>query len=537
MEFSGRMIVRPMQPDALQQAGKGAFEQFVIRSRARDRVVRYAREYVRQTDEYIIKIPAGWNENTLSRTLMATGDYQYVEPDWFCYPVATPNDANYNAQWHHPKVQSPLAWDIVTGLNTQIVAVVDTGIDLTHPDLAPNRVPGFNSVDRLPEVGGGQVNDINGHGTHVAGDAAAIGNNSIGVAGMGWNFKIMMIRTSNSPGGGAFISDMMAGALWAVENGAKSVSVSYAGVDAATIGTTGTAIKNMNGLLLFAAGNDNRNLDGFFHPDTIVVGASTQTDTKAGFSAYGRAVHLFAPGVNIISTTNGGGYGSSSGTSMATPVANGAVAMIWAANPSLTAQEVHDIVLANCDVIGPSEIFGAGRINQFKNVTAALSQTPNVGLPIAIEAIEGTHVAGEVADIQAPNTGGASFDVASQAMGRLGQVASVDITIDTGAPGANFRTLALHIQGKATPMTLTTGSVFMMNWVTGKFELVGQFSLRSTNWREFDTEIRTNASRFVNDDGYVLTRFRANGARAGGRLGSTPFTLKTGFAKVAYTSN
>lgn len=536
MEFSGEMIVRPLQPAALANKGMGEFEQFVVRSRAKDRIRQYTIEYVPQTDEYIMKVPAGMNENQVSSMLMRTGDYQYAEPNWFCYPLATPNDPLYNQQWHHPKVQAPFAWDLVIGSATQIVAVVDTGIDLTHPDLAANRVPGFNSVDRLPETSGGQVNDINGHGTHVAGDAAAIGNNGVGVSGMGWNFKIMMIRTSNSPGGGAFTDDMMAGARWAAENGAKSVSVSYAGVDAATIGTTGTYLKSIGSLLLFAAGNDNRDLNGFFHEDTIVVGASTETDTKASFSAFGRAIHVFAPGTNILSTSNGGGYGPSSGTSMAAPVANGVVAMIFAANPNLSAQEVHDILRDNCDNIGSSSIFGSGRVNMFKAVSAAMASSPTIGLPVAVEAYEGTYLSGSLSDILSPNTGGPSFDVKSVDRGRLGHVAATLVTFDTGTPGASYRTLKVNLQGKATPTSLNTGTCYLWNYSSSKFEVVGQFSLRTTGWVDFSTEIRTNPGRYINPGGEVKLLFRANGARAGGRLPSAGFTLKTGHAKISFTT-
>lgn len=535
MEFSGEMIVRPLQPATLEQAGKGEFEQFVIRTRARDRIVRFAKEYVPQTDEYVIKVPPGYTENKLSRELMQSGDYQYVAPNWICYPAVNPNDAQFSGQWHHVKVQSPQAWDIVTGNSAITVAVVDTGIDLTHPDLAPNRVPGYNSVDRLPEVSGGQVNDLNGHGTHVAGDAAAIGNNSIGVAGMGWNFKIMMIRTSNSAGGGASVADMMAGARWAAENGAKTASVSYSGVDSPSIGTTGTYLKSIGSLLLFAAGNDNRNLSGFFHEDAIVVGASNQTDAKAGFSAYGRAIHVFAPGVGILSTTNGGGYGPSDGTSMATPVANGAVAMIWAANPSLTAQEVHDILRDNCDVIGSSDIFGSGRINQFKNVIAAQASTPLVAPPVSIAVVEGTHAGGSVTDILVPNTGGPSFNVNSVNQGRMGHVSSVVVTYDTGVSSSSIRALTVVLQSKVTPMSLTTGNAYLKNWSTGKFEAIGQFSLRSTGWVDFSTEIRTNPGRFVGPGGNIEATFRTVGARAGGRLGVAPYTFKIGHSQIGYT--
>src|SRR5207249_8749598 len=125
------------------------------------------------------------NEDHYAARLLATGEYQYVHPDWTCYPVENPpNDPQFADQWHHPRIQSPQAWDITTGDPEFVLALVDAGIDLTHPDLAPHRVPGYNSATHLDEAHGGQVNDINGHGTHTSGDAAAIGNNATGVCGV-----------------------------------------------------------------------------------------------------------------------------------------------------------------------------------------------------------------------------------------------------------------------------------------------------------------------------------------------------------------
>lgn len=532
MEFSGEMIVRPLQPSALSKAGKGQLEQIVVRTRARDRVLPNTLEYVPQTDEYIVKIPAGSNENKFSLELMKTGDYQYVEPNWFCYPVATPNDPRFNQQWHHVTVKSREAWDLVTGSSSVICAVVDTGIDLTHPDLAPNRVPGFNSVDRLAEVDGGQVNDLNGHGTHVAGDAAAVGNNSTGVCGMGWNFKIMMVRTSNSTGGGAFTDDILAGARWAAEHGAKSVSASYAGVDAAAVGTTGTYIKTQGALFLYAAGNDNRNLSGFDYPDTIVVGATNQSDGKADFSAYGRGVHVFAPGVNIMSTTNGGGYGNSSGTSMATPVTNGAVGLIFAANPTLTPDQAQQILESQCDNIGPSTTFGHGRINQFKNVLQALAFTPIDVAPNSISVFEGKYLSGTVADLVAPNTGGPTYDVASASPTKNSATAGVDITFDTGTPDVTLISLKFIIQAKVLPQSLNTGFYYVKNKNTGAWDLLFQVPLNNGNWGNKSITITSNANKYLQSDGTILVRFRAVAAVKSGRHIAQPFTLKLGHAKV-----
>jgi subtilisin family serine protease len=531
-EFSGEMIVRPLQPEALSQMGKGQLEQWWMRRRAAQLVAKLTEEYVPATDEYIVRLPFGKTENQFSVELMKTGLYQYAEPNWICYPVAIPNDTLFGSQWHHVKVKSIEAWDYFTGSNTVISAVVDTGIDLTHPDLAPNRVPGYNSADKLTEANGGDVSDINGHGTHVAGCAAAIGNNARGVCGMGWNFKIMMVRTSNSPGGGAPISDITDGARWAAENGAKAVSASYSGVDAAAVGTTGTYIKGIGSLFLYAAGNDNRNLTGFYWPDTIVVGASTSTDGKASFSAYGRGVHVFAPGVNILSTTRGGGYGNSSGTSMAAPVANGAVAMIFAANPSLTAQEVQDVLEDNCDNIGSSAIFSKGRINQLKNMLAVAVSPPIEVAPIGISTYVGTWASGTLADILAPNTGGPSYNVFSQDT-RAGQLAGVEVEFDSNVTSGAVRHLTLTYQAKAEPNNLVTAFVYAWNYQTAQYETIGQFAIGGSTWKQADFKVTVNPERYLGPGGEVKSVLRAVATRRAGWIVPIPYVLKIGYAHLA----
>lgn len=536
-EFTGQMIVRPKQPADLAKAGKGTFEQFVVRSRAQARLRTLSGSYVPETDEYIVNLPPGENENSYSAKMMATGDYQYVEPNWRCYPVANPNDPRFGQQWHHQVVKSPQAWDFLTGSNSIIVAVVDTGIDLSHPDLAPNRVPGYNSVDQLAEVDGGQVNDLNGHGTHVAGDAAAIGNNGVGVAGMGWNFKIMMVRTSNSASGSAPISAITNGARWAADNGARAVSASYSGVDSSAVGTTGTYIKTKGALFSYAAGNDNRNLTGFNHPDTIVVGATDPNDLKASFSAYGPAVHVFAPGVNILSTTLGGGYGNSSGTSMATPIVNGAIGLIFAANPLLTPNEAQEVLESQCDVIGPSSIFGHGRINQFKNMQYVFATNPVDASVDSISTFLGTHMSGVLADILNPNTGGASYDVWSEYVEKLGYASGVQVDFTVDAEPSSLVRLKLTLQTKLGVGTIpATGFVYAFDNNVGKYVSIGQFSLYGSTFQMNEIDLTTDLARFVNGKGRVSVLLRGVGSRFGGRIAPVPFLMSVGYANLKYSA-
>lgn len=382
LEFSGQMIARPLQADALEALGLDPATIDSRRAAAALRLDPMLKRYVSLTDEHIIVVPEGHDENSLAAVLMATGDYQYVEPDWICYPIRVPNDPYYGQQWHHTNMQSALAWDLFTGAASQVAAVCDTGVDKDHPDLQAHLIPGYNAVDRLPEVMGGDVSDINGHGTATTGCVGAIGNNGTGVAGINWTISLMPIRVSNSSGGGANMSDLTHGSLWAAQNGAKTVSVSYTGVESSSVGTTGTQIKALDALLIWAADNYNQNHSSFDWQDVIVVGATDQSDNKASFSSYGLAIDVMAPGVDIMTTALGGGYNDVSGTSFSTPLTNGACALIWSFAPGMSANDVEQTLFDGCDDMGNPNHYGFGRVNVYESLrrTTLAITFPN-GLP------------------------------------------------------------------------------------------------------------------------------------------------------------
>ncbi|MBX7106720.1 MAG: S8 family serine peptidase [Gemmataceae bacterium] len=390
MEFSGFLVVRPLQEHRRADSA-------ILRGRdavARQRLAGITAKYYPEVDEYVVRVPAGMprgaGENSLATELISTGDYEYVVPDWTLFPNAAPNDPLYGSQWHHPVIGSPTAWNYTFGSSTIISAATDTGIDVNHPDLAGHRIPGYNAPANLAEVDGGGVVDVNGHGTHVAGCAAAIGNNGVGVSGVNMNARIMMCRVTDASNGSASSSEILEGARWAVDHGAKVIGSSYSGVSSASIQTTGAYIRGKGGIYCYAAGNDSANLSSFDYPDVIVVGASDSGDNRAGFSAYGRAVDVFSPGVGILSTVVGGGYQAWSGTSMATPVCNGALTMIWSANPSLTADQVEDILFYACDDLGAGgedETYGWGRINVGRAVQWAVGPAPAVAINDSVLAL------------------------------------------------------------------------------------------------------------------------------------------------------
>jgi subtilisin family serine protease len=383
LEFSGQLIVRPLQPAALARRGLADQEIAAIRARAAERLRADLIESISQTDEYIVGLPPGETENDLAARLMATGDYQYAEPNWICHATATvPNDPAFGSQWHHQKLGSPSAWDHVTGDAGIVIAIVDGGVALDHPDLTAALVPGYNAADRIAQADGGDVYDVDGHGTFIAGIVGATGNNGVDVVGMGWDLSIMPVRYYNSPGGG-FLHDLLDGARWAADHGARCVNVSQTGVENASVQTTGEYVRDRGGLLLYAAGNDGQDLSWFDWPDVLVVGGTDQDDDLLSdafvTSGHGLAVDVYAPGADMLSTfvnsTGGLGLGIGSGTSSSVAVASGLCGLAWSLRPDFTTQQVEQILFAGCEDLGPpgeDTFWGWGRVHSSGSISAAL---------------------------------------------------------------------------------------------------------------------------------------------------------------------
>jgi subtilisin family serine protease len=288
---------------------------------------------------------------------------QYVTPDVAYHLQATPNDPLYSQQWGLESIRAPAAWNRSTGSASIVVAVLDTGITLNHPDLAANLWT--NPVDGSHgwNFVGGNNNpaDDYGHGTHVAGIIGAAGNNGVGVAGVNWSVRLMPLKICNAQASCSL--DMEISALeYAVAHGAKVANASFGGAyggyqpEKEAIQAAGNA-----GLLyVAAAGNNASNNDTTpFYPasypleNIISVAATTSSDTLASFSDYGaNSVQIGAPGQSILSTlptsdplSSSTGYGELSGTSMAAPFVTGAAALLWSLHPSWTMQQVRSRLL------------------------------------------------------------------------------------------------------------------------------------------------------------------------------------------------
>lgn len=273
------------------------------------------------------------------------------------YFSSTYGSSHYGSidQWGPPTVSAPAAWQYVSGGSSSIViAIVDTGVDDTHPDLAPKIVGEYSYV--------GSIKDGFGHGTHVAGIAAAATDNHIGIAGMCPNCGILSVKVLNDQGSG-YISDVASGIVYAASHGARVISLSLGGS-----GRTETlhsaldyALAN-NALPVCAMGNSGSSLNtpepAYWH-DCLSVIATDRTGAKASFSNYGIKADIAAPGVAILSTmptypvtlTSTYGYSMNydalSGTSMATPMVSGIAGLVLSQNPNLTPTQVAGIIEAS----------------------------------------------------------------------------------------------------------------------------------------------------------------------------------------------
>lgn len=378
-ELSGRLIVRPKQLVDLVNTGIAPATAYQTSEVSRKALARYTIRYVAETDEYILQVPNGMSDAGLATQLARSGQYDYIEPDWTVYTTTIPNDPR--SQWHIAKVDAYNAWSLFTAQTTSvIVAITDTGVRTTHEDLVGRLVPGANTSSGTA-VPGGDVQDLNGHGSHCAGIAAATTNNAKGGCGMGWGLNIMPVKVVSGSSGSTSLTALTEAARWAADNGARVVSTSFTGVNNASIQTTGAYLRSKNTLYCYAAGNSNTNLSTFDWADVTIVGATDSADAKASFSSYGLATDVYAPGVNIDSTymSSDTSYATLSGTSMATPCAAGIAATITASNPSITSQQVENALYFSCDDLGPAgndTQWGWGRVNLNKALRYSYNNYP-----------------------------------------------------------------------------------------------------------------------------------------------------------------
>jgi outer membrane protein assembly factor BamB/subtilisin family serine protease len=481
--------------------------------------VKARRSFRRLTRQQILEVDASASIPATIAQLRASGLYEFVEPDYLRGVQAVPNDARYAEQWSlnnsgqsggtpDADIDAPEAWDRTTDASGVTVAVIDSGLRVTHEDIVENlwvnlrEIPGngrdddgngyiddINGINAIPgrsSAAAGNPADDNGHGTHVAGIIGAVGNNGVGVTGVAWKVRIMALKFLGTDGRGS-VSDAAECIDYAIAQGAQVINGSYGALSTgeSPSQTEVSAIQRARdaGIIFVAAsGNDGLNLDvartfpATYPVDNIVaVGNSTRLEDASPTSNIGSgAVDLFAPGTEILSlaSTSDSAYIQRSGTSMAAPHVAGAAALLRARFPGESYRQTINRLLRSVDLIPKyaGKVATGGRLN----LQRALSSTET--RPFNDDFRDRARLQGELIQVRAASQGG---------------------TVEAGEP--------THVGG--------AGGTLWWTWTAATSGTVNI----DTQGSGFDTVLAV----YTGTDLGALTLVEANDNRAGGQVTSS----------------
>jgi hypothetical protein len=337
------------------------------------------------------QLPADLSVEEAARRYRGMAEVELAQPNYTYHALAEPNDADFAGQWELPRIGAPAAWDTVHDAPGVIIAVIDTGLDYHHPDIAANIWPqlGWNFIagnadpldDEAPYY----------HGTHVSGIIGALGDNTIGVAGVCWQVQIMALKVLGPDGTGTELN-IAAAIHWAANHGASIINLSLGGDESGDVMDEAVRYAAQTGItVVCAAGNDSINNDvtPFYpaalpEPNIISVASTGHSDALSSFSNYGlNTTSLAAPGEDILSLKAGDAYEVLSGTSMAAPLVSGAAALLLAAHPDFDYHQVKGYLVRYCKAENLPVLSG-GRLDLAASVAAAGSGLP-WGLPVAAD--------------------------------------------------------------------------------------------------------------------------------------------------------
>jgi len=321
-----------------------------------------------ELDTAVLRVANG-NLQAAAEALARDPQVEAVQKSYFYEPDNIPDDPEFASQNYLSVVNLPQAWSTTTGSENIVIAVIDTGVSTGHDDLFAKVLAGRNVAQDADGV-----DDHVGHGTSVAGIAAAMSNNGVGIAGVSWGSPILPVAVVDDSGLGT-TRHIAKGMVWAVQHQARVVNVSFAPLQTdRTVLRAAQFVRARGGLTLISAGNDGATYATPKNPAALFVGALNADAQRASFSSAGPFVDLTAPGTGILAPALDGGYRGVSGTSFASPIVAGAAALVWSVRPDLRPATVADLLLSTARDIGPAgrdDEYGEGVLDTQAAVAAA----------------------------------------------------------------------------------------------------------------------------------------------------------------------
>ncbi len=374
-----------------------------------------------------VAIGEGTSLEEAKRAISSLPGVRFVEEDVVAKAEAFPSDPYYDKQWYLARIGAPAAWGAgITGEGV-LVAVVDSGVDASHPDLKGRVERGYDFVEDDEDT-----SDAYGHGTHVAGIIAAAGDNGEGIAGLAWRARVLPVRVLDGSGYG-YYSDIIAGIRYAADHGARIINLSLGGGAQSQALQEAVDYARSKGCLLVAAAG-NSGLESLSYPaaceGVVGVGAADTDDRPASFSNRGDALDLIAPGVAIYSAYVGNRYASLSGTSMAAPQVSGALALLLSREPGLGVSQAEARLTAGardlCEVgWDPYSGWGMLRVDELLGLKVKPSDGSDDGLYFA----EGYTAPGFDTYLLLENPGGEPEQATLDLFGNEGPISSSGVVV------------------------------------------------------------------------------------------------------------
>ncbi len=337
-------------------------------------------------DIWVAQVPNGAVADALA-VISSCPQILYAEPNYVVFAADTfPSDPGFGLQYGLTNIRAPQGWDYSTGSASVTIAIVDSGVDLTHPDLAAKITPGYDFVndDSFP-----QDDHFQSHGTHVAGIAAASSDNGAGVAGVSWGARIMPLKVLD-PIGFGFLSDVADAIVWAANHGAQIINLSLGSVSDSLALQDAVNYASGRGILLIAAAGNSGASPPLYparYANVVAVGAVDNLNNRLATSNFGTELDLVAPGWMIYSTFRSGGYGYNSGTSMAAPFVSGLAAVLYGIAGNNSAALVRSQMESSALDLGTPgfDVYhGFGLIQMDSALRLALPESPRPGGGLAL---------------------------------------------------------------------------------------------------------------------------------------------------------